>query len=164
VRIDYSAADDPRVLELINKTNQFNLNGIRYSEAEWRERLASPGSEVAAISYQDKFGPLGRIAVLAGTVDGDALKVFSWVLSCRAFSRRIEHHVLASIFETLSVNRMEFDFTATAKNGPLREFFASILGATPAGTISLTREQFEKNCPLLPHAIQVDRKTAGAQA
>lgn len=164
VRIDYGAGDDPRVLELINKTNQFNLNGIRYSEAEWRERLGSPGSEVAAISYQDKFGPLGRIAVLAGAVDGDTLKVFSWVLSCRAFSRRIEHHVLASLFDTLSVSRMEFDFTTTAKNGPLREFFASILGETPEAGIVLTREQFEKTRPLLPHAIQVDRKNVGAQA
>ena len=33
---------EPRVLELVNKTNQFNLNGIRYTEAEWAEGLARP--------------------------------------------------------------------------------------------------------------------------
>ena len=59
-------ASDPRVLELVNKTNQFNLNGRRYTEADWHRQLVSPGAVLVAVSYEDKFGPLGTIAVLAG--------------------------------------------------------------------------------------------------
>ena len=54
------------MLELVNKTNQFNLNGRRYTEADWRKLLARPGALLVAVSYEDKFGPLGTIAVVAG--------------------------------------------------------------------------------------------------
>src|ERR1019366_1176768 len=57
---------DPRPLELVNKTNQFNLNGRRFTESEWRTLLEDPQSFVWTVSYTDKFGPLGKIAVLAG--------------------------------------------------------------------------------------------------
>ncbi|NQT51558.1 HAD-IIIC family phosphatase, partial [bacterium] len=42
--LDFSKAPDPRAFELINKTNQFNLNGRRLGEAEWQARLAAPES------------------------------------------------------------------------------------------------------------------------
>ena len=42
------------------------------------------------VSYRDKFGPLGKIAVLQGVKNGDAARIETWVMSCRAFARRIE--------------------------------------------------------------------------
>src|SRR5208283_3043717 len=57
-------ADNPRAFELVNKTNQFNLNGIRYTEADWKSRVHRPGAFLTLIAYEDRFGPLGRIAVL----------------------------------------------------------------------------------------------------
>src|SRR5262249_30432752 len=48
VTVDFGAGEQPRVLELVNKTNQFNLNGRRYTEADWRKLLAAPGAFVAA--------------------------------------------------------------------------------------------------------------------
>ena len=50
----------------MNKTNQFNLNGVRYTEAEWKSLSRRPGAFLATVSYEDRFGPLGRIAVLGG--------------------------------------------------------------------------------------------------
>ena len=52
--------DDPRALELVNKTNQFNLNGKRLTEGEWSKYLADPSSVALLISYSDKFGPFGQ--------------------------------------------------------------------------------------------------------
>ncbi len=66
VTFDFAAAEKPRVLELVNKTNQFNLNGRRYTEAEWQVLRRGPGAVLAAINYEDKFGPLGTIAVICG--------------------------------------------------------------------------------------------------
>ena len=67
VTFDYSKAPgDNRALELVNKTNQFNLNGRRFTAGEWAAHLQRPDSFVVTVSYQDKFGPLGRIAVVTG--------------------------------------------------------------------------------------------------
>src|SRR6266853_2508961 len=57
---------DFRSLELVNKTNQFNLNGRRFQEAEWQNWLNAPDAVFVAVSYRDKYGPLGKIAVIAG--------------------------------------------------------------------------------------------------
>src|SRR5690606_27855592 len=57
-------ADLERAFQLINKTNQFNLNGIRVDEAEWARFRQEEGSFVAVVSYRDKFSELGKIAVL----------------------------------------------------------------------------------------------------
>src|SRR5262249_8165422 len=89
VTFDFDAPEaDGRVLELVNKTNQFNLNGIRYTAADWQRQLSRPGALLVTISYQDKFGPLGKIAVIQGFQENDTLRVGTWVMSCRAFARR----------------------------------------------------------------------------
>jgi FkbH-like protein len=51
---DFAKATHPRSLELVNKTNQFNLNGIRYTENEWGRKLAAPHTFVMTASYTDK--------------------------------------------------------------------------------------------------------------
>ena len=90
---------DPRALELINKTNQFNLNGKRHTEASWRQSLSDPESFLMLVSYEDRFGPLGKIAVVTGKLRGDILDIHEWVMSCRAFSRRIEYGCLLAVPE-----------------------------------------------------------------
>jgi FkbH-like protein len=158
VSFDFGAGSEPRVFELVNKTNQFNLNGRRYTEADWHKLLASPGAVLAAVSYEDKYGPLGTIAVLAGRVDGGCLHVEAWVMSCRAFARRIEHQALKMLFDGTGATEMRFSFTPTAKNGPTREFFTSLLGAEPQSEFRLTRSQFEQKCPALYHEVREMRR------
>jgi len=120
--------DDPRVLDLINKTNQFNLNGIRYTQADWHRRLARPQSVLVAVSYQDRFGPLGKIAVMLGKVNDGHARIETWVMSCRAFARRIEHCCLRTLFEHLGIEQIYLDFEATPRNSPVQDFLASITG------------------------------------
>jgi len=146
---------DPRPLELVNKTNQFNLNGRRFTEGEWMAHLANPDSFVAVVSYEDKFGPLGRIAVITGLNGADAPRVVSWVMSCRAFSRRIEHHTLDRVFAALGASRLDFDYRPTERNWPLREFFSRFFEPLPSeGALCLTKAAFEERFPQLPHAIK----------
>ena len=158
VTFDFAAGNEPRVLELVNKTNQFNLNGRRYTEADWRKSLAVPGAVCVAVAYEDKFGPLGTIAAALGHVRGGRLELETWVMSCRAFARRIEHQTLRMLFESTGVNEIAFDFISTAKNGPLREFFASLPGAEPRSGFTLTRSQFEAKCPALYHQVRELRR------
>jgi FkbH-like protein len=137
---------DRRVVELVNKTNQFNLNGIRYTEAEWQQSLQNPGCFVAVVSYQDKFGPLGKIAVLRGERTADRIRLDTWVMSCRAFSRRIEYQCLFQLFQRFEAQEISFNFISTPKNGPARDFLSALTGEPAA---ALTREAFTAKCPTL---------------
>jgi FkbH-like protein len=140
---------DPRALELINKTNQFNLNGKRHTEASWKRYLSEPQVFLAVASYEDRFGPLGKIAVIAGRYDGSRLALDHWVMSCRAFSRRIEHGCLLRLFEKFGADEATLDFCPTPRNGPLQTFFTGLVGTIPEGSFSLRREQvIEKSPPV----------------
>jgi FkbH-like protein len=138
-----------RTLELVNKTNQFNLNGVRLNPAGWQARLARPAAWMATIGYRDRFGPLGRIAVVQGRHEAGCLHVETWVMSCRALSRRIEHRTLKTLFERFEVEEVHFDFAPTPKNGPFQDFVAPLLGARPEAPFTLTRTRFFENCPPL---------------
>lgn len=154
ISFDFDCGSDSRTLELINKTNQFNLNGIRLTEADWQKRLAQPGAFVAGLSYEDKFGMLGTISIIQGRQQENVLYVSTWVMSCRAFARRIEHRCLEVLFERYQTNRMEFDFAATAKNGPVQDFLTAILGVRPDPPVGIARPQFQAMCPPLYHMVR----------
>ena len=144
---------DARAFELVNKTNQFNLNGKRLSESEWLNFFSDPAAFLLAVSYEDKYGPLGNIAVLMGKSNDRKIRVHTWVMSCRAFSRRVEHQCLRYLFEDLGADTIVFDYQPTSRNGPLQEFFAALLEGPPAEQVCLSHESFSKNAPPLFHRI-----------
>jgi FkbH-like protein len=149
-------AHDQRAFELINKTNQFNLNGRRLSESEWLSFLKDPAAFLLTASYEDKYGLLGKIAVILGKIEGHKLHVRSWVMSCRAFSRRIEQQCLKYLFEKLDAEEIVFDYEATARNGPLQEFFAELLGGPAAPDLSVHKSGFSARVPALFHRVVED--------
>jgi FkbH-like protein len=144
---------DPRALELVNKTNQFNLNGRRFSDIEWQNYCEEPHSMLLLASYRDKYGPLGKISVLAGHTSGRLLVVDVWVLSCRAFGRRIEHRVLQELFNRFHLEEMVFRFATTSKNGPFQEFVHSVFNDQPLGELRLTRSQLDANNLVTHHRV-----------
>jgi FkbH-like protein len=153
VTLDYRKNPaDKRPLELVNKTNQFNLNGARLTEGEWQRMLASPDTLAVTVSYQDKFGPLGKIAVLVGRQTENCVQVTNWVMSCRAFSRRIEHHTLASLLRQTHAEQIEFLFQPTERNQPLQEFFRQInLPQNGSGDCRVSSAEVLARLEQLPH-------------
>jgi len=145
---------DPRALELVNKTNQFNLNGKCYTESSWRAYLRPAEIFLALVAYKDKYGPLGKIAVLTGCRQGPSLRVDTWVMSCRAFARRIEHRCLELLFEKFRVEEILFDLQETPRNRPLREFFAELSDQAPAPGLQLSKKTFLQKCPRLFHRVK----------
>jgi FkbH-like protein len=136
----------------VNKTNQFNLNGRRFTETQWRALLDRPGAFLLRVAYEDRFGPLGKIAIVAGRHAGDTVHVDAWVMSCRAFSRRIEYQCLRRVFERFDATAIVFDYAKTDRNGPLQDVFAALLGTSPPGAgLHLLRKDFEAACPPLHH-------------
>ena len=152
VDIGPGAADD-RVLELLNKTNQFNLNGKRLDEGQLRRHLSDPKAFLFVISYEDKFGPLGKIAVIMGYRDSATLRVTSWVMSCRAFARRVEHQCLKLLFEWSGAEQLILDYETTQRNTPFREFLSAMTSSTLESPVCIRRLDFEAHCPRLFHAV-----------
>jgi FkbH-like protein len=148
------AQGDARAFELLNKTNQFNLNGRRLTEVEWQSVVRDPAAVCLGVSYKDKYGALGRIAVILGRRQGRAFQVNNFVLSCRAFSRRIEHQCIKYLFESLGVDEIGFDYEPTARNGPLQEFFAELLGRPPASATAILKDEFLSRVPKLFHRVE----------
>ena len=132
---------DDRALELINKTNQFNLNGRRVSDAAWQNFLKQQDTFLLVTTYNDKYGPLGKIAVIAGRVRGKTIEIENWVMSCRAFSRRIEHRSIEELLRRFDADELILDFEATPKNGPLREFLADLMDSTPSSACTVGRDR-----------------------
>jgi predicted enzyme involved in methoxymalonyl-ACP biosynthesis len=91
---------------------------------------------------------------VAGKRVADTLEVSTWVMSCRAFSRRIEFHTLECLFESSGARNIALAFRATERNGPTQEFLASI-GANGAGPIVLDRRQFAAAQHDLPHRVSI---------
>jgi len=145
-------APNERAFELINKTNQFNLNGRRIDTAAWLAKLEEPKRFILSVSYRDKFGPLGNIAVVAGLCLEDELLVDVWVMSCRAFSRRIEFQVLKELFERFDAKSVKLEFTATDRNGPFQEFVEAF-GSSDLSRI--TKAAFVAACPKLYAKVSV---------
>ena len=99
--------------------------------------MSAEGAVLAAVSYEDKFGPLGTIAVVAGQLDdAQTLVIETWVMSCRAFARRIEHQTLKMLFDTTGASQIEFRFTPTAKNGPTARVLRDAPGRGAAVRVS----------------------------
>lgn len=145
--------DDKRAFELVNKTNQFNLNGKRFTEAAWRSYLADDNVFLLTVNYKDRFGPLGKIAVLAGHVFDADVTVDVWVMSCRAFARRIEHQTLISLFRRFNSNRICFAYVEQSRNRPIFSFLNEFGDTKSESTFQISRQSFEESCPKLFHRV-----------
>jgi FkbH-like protein len=107
-----------RAHQLINKTNQFNLNGIRLEESDLRAVLDGGGRIITA-TLEDRTGNHGEI--LACLIDASGL-VRSFVMSCRVFERRVEFAFLVWLLNHWDGPPLHFTFEATERNEPIRRF------------------------------------------
>jgi FkbH-like protein len=154
--------DNPRLASLIDKTNQFNLNGLRVGGGEWLRLLEREDSFAIGVSYSDRYGPLGTIGVMAGSLGAEGALVEHWVLSCRAFSRRVEHHMLRYLFELAGQAAVQLSFRRTERNQPLCEFLAGLgLDVGTDARLSVPRSVLEQGLGALPHEA-ADVYAAGA--
>lgn len=115
---NWSTGNRERAVQLINKTNQFNLNGRRFTDAEIVEILAS-GGQLYAASLVDRTGSHGEI--LACLISAAGI-VESFALSCRVFERRIEHAFLIWLASEQGSPKA-FRYLPTTRNEPIRQFF-----------------------------------------
>jgi FkbH-like protein len=87
----------PRVVQLINKTNQFNLTTLRRTQAELEALLARPGVHALQVRLADKFADHGLILVAIAAAEDGVLAIDTLLMSCRVLGRGVEAVVMAEL-------------------------------------------------------------------
>ena len=89
-----------RIVQLINKSNQYNLTTRRYTEPEILEAERDPKVFGLQVRLADIFGDNGMISVVICRPAGnEAWEIDTWLMSCRVLGRKVEHMVLRKILE-----------------------------------------------------------------
>jgi FkbH-like protein len=121
-------ADLKRIYELINRTNQWNLQGSRCSFQDVKRWHASDDYRIYSARVRDKFGDMGLISVCVAEFKDDALEVQVFVLSCRVFGFGVETILLRELEkdakERFGEVKVRGFFIPTANNAPSKDFFA----------------------------------------
>jgi FkbH-like protein len=116
----------PRIAQLTNKTNQFNLTTRRYSEAQIDEMLAR-GWRVYSMRVTDRFGDNGLVGVaIVAPVGPDAWELDTLLLSCRVMGRGVETALLAFVgaqARQAGVGCVRGWYVPTAKNAPVADCY-----------------------------------------
>jgi FkbH-like protein len=124
--------DLPRVAQLTQKTNQFNLTTRRYTEQELRALQTTPGTEVFIASVADKYGDNGKVLVsIVRREARDAAELDTFLMSCRVMGRFIEDQILDHLVKELradGLSRLRVPFIPTRKNAPARAFVDRLRG------------------------------------
>jgi len=123
---EFTAVDAPRISQLINKSNQFNLTTRRRTESEVLELIGRPDCRAFTVRLGDRFGDHGLISIVIGQVAGTVMKIDTWLMSCRVLKRQVEDEVLnelARLAVCAGCARLEGLFLPTPKNEMVRDFY-----------------------------------------
>ena len=120
-------ADIPRVAQLTQKTNQFNLTTRRYQETEISQMLEAASRKLYLLKLSDRFGDYGIIGVIILDTESEAWTVDTFLLSCRVIGRKIEEAILAFMINLASMSgaqRLVGQYRLTPKNKIVEDLYA----------------------------------------
>jgi FkbH-like protein len=125
-----SALEAPlaRSVQLLAKTNQFNLTTRRHSATQVEAFASVPGGQAVAIRVRDRFGDAGVVGLALARNEGDLCYIDSFLLSCRVIDRGIETALLAHLAQNaarMGAKRLVGEYIATKKNAPCTDFYLS---------------------------------------
>lgn len=115
-----------RCYELVVRTNQLNMSGIKYTAGEYETVLARPGHKNFAFSCADDFGAYGIVGFGQYRVEGDTLVFTEFAMSCRVAGKFVESALFAHLLKSENCTNGKFDVIKTKKNILLRKTLESI--------------------------------------
>ena len=131
----------PRIVQLTNKSNQFNLTTRRYTQSEMEQVAESPNYIRLYGRLRDKFGDNGIVSVVIGEISGDALHIDLWLMSCRVLKRDMELAMLDELVEqcrTRGIRTIYGYYYQTAKNAWCGNYSAPLVSPKPNNSKTAT--------------------------
>jgi len=124
-----SPKDLARVAQLTQRTNQMNFTTVRRSESDIQALLESGKAECLTVHVSDRFGSYGLAGAMLFRGGVDAISIDTFLLSCRALGRGVEHHMLAALGR-IALQRglaaVEARFVRSQRNRPALLFLESV--------------------------------------
>jgi FkbH-like protein len=124
-----SPKDLARVAQLTQRTNQMNFTAVRRSEADIQALLESGKAECLTVHVSDRFGSYGLAGVIVFRGGADTIVVDTFLLSCRALGRGVEHRMLAAlggIAVQRGLSTVEARFVRSQRNRPALLFLETV--------------------------------------
>lgn len=118
-----------RIVQLINKTNQFNLTTRRYTEGDVLAIMDTPGALTLQLRLLDSFGDNGIIGIVIGKPVDQSIRLDTWLMSCRVLGRQVEEatmNLVAAEARRLGAARLIGEYLPTKKNGMVRDHYQKL--------------------------------------
>ena len=112
----------PRIAQMTQKTNQFNLTTKRYTEDDIRAMLTD-GAKIWTLAVRDKFGDNGITGLMIVAKEGE---VDTLLMSCRVLGKGIEEAFVKTVLGRLEMPVLHAKYIPTEKNGQVAEFWNRI--------------------------------------
>ena len=161
----FSKFNTPRVAQLSQRSNQFNLRTIRYTEADIASMAENPDVIDLSFTLEDKFGDNGLIAVvIMKKQDDETLFVDTWFMSCRVLKRGMENFTLNMMVECAKkrgYKRIIGEYLPTPKNKMVEQHypnlgFASLEIASAGAKYVLTVDSYQpRECYITKKEVEV---------
>ena len=147
----FNKFNTPRVAQLSQRSNQFNLRTVRYTEADIEALGQNPDVIDLSFTLEDKFGDNGLIAVIImKKQDEETLFIDTWFMSCRVLKRGMEDFTLNTMVEAArekGYKRIIGEYLPTPKNKMVENHYPSLgfqkLEGTPTAQYVLDVEQYQ---------------------
>ena len=119
-----------RIVQLINKSNQFNLTTRRYTDDEVTAVIADPDAFGLQLRLLDRFGDNGVIAIIVGRLrENKDLDIDTWLMSCRVLGRQVEPttlNLIAQQAKALGARRLVGTYIPTKKNAMVKDHYTRL--------------------------------------
>ena len=128
----FTAVDHARIVQLINKTNQFNTTTRRYTSEEIANLINLPSALTRQFRLLDRLGDNGLVStmILRSVSDDEGLlEIENWVMSCRVFGRQLEFEAMNIAVEAgrrRGAKAFAADYIATPKNHVISALYPSL--------------------------------------
>ncbi len=119
----------PRIVQLIHRTNQYNLTTQRHSEADIAALMATPGVHARFVRLRDRFSDHGIVSVVIARELDDALDMETWLMSCRVLGRTVEHALLGhlvALAKRLEKTRLLGSYVPTGRNALVKDHYGRL--------------------------------------
>lgn len=126
----FTKFNTPRIAQLSQRSNQFNLRTVRYTEADITALAEDPNVIDLSFTLEDKFGDNGLIAVIImKRQDAETLFVDTWLMSCRVLKRGMENFTLNTMVERArkaGYQRIIGEYLPTTKNKMVEQHYTDL--------------------------------------
>ena len=127
----FREVDLPRIVQLTNKTNQFNLTTRRLSAEAIADLMRDPDALTLQMRLTDIYGDNGIIALLFARFNraDRTLLIENWLMSCRVLGRTVEQamlNIIVDVARNAAISTVTGEYIPTAKNDLVRDHYSSL--------------------------------------